>query len=86
MERFGFIMPHLNRLLQVVHTISICLAITLAVWRYIAICRPHLHLVLCTLPRSRIAVALAFSISFLITLPNFFMYAIAEDTRRWVNP
>ncbi|XP_018017295.1 G-protein coupled receptor dmsr-1 [Hyalella azteca] len=61
---------------QIAHTISICLAITLAVWRYIAICTPHLNLILCTLPRSRLAVALAYTISILITLPNCFLYSI----------
>ncbi|KAF2368240.1 7TM GPCR serpentine receptor class w (Srw) [Trinorchestia longiramus] len=70
---------------QIAHTISICLAITLAVWRYIAICTPHLNLVLCTIPRSRLAVALAYSISIIITLPNFFLYSIQATVNKSTN-
>ncbi|XP_071533024.1 G-protein coupled receptor dmsr-1-like [Panulirus ornatus] len=61
---------------QVTHTIAICLTITLAVWRYIAICKPHLNLFLCTLPRARVAVFIAYLISPILSVPNYLMYSI----------
>ncbi|CAL4178665.1 unnamed protein product, partial [Meganyctiphanes norvegica] len=63
---------------QITHTISICLTVTLAVWRYIAICKPHLNLILCTLPRARCAVIMAYIISPIICVPNYFMYSIHQ--------
>ncbi|KAL7645233.1 UNVERIFIED_CONTAM: hypothetical protein RMT77_003619 [Armadillidium vulgare] len=61
---------------QVTHTVAISLTITLAVWRYIAICKPHLNLVLCTLPRSRIAVSVAYILSPILNIPNYLMLTI----------
>ncbi|XP_076055339.1 G-protein coupled receptor dmsr-1-like [Oratosquilla oratoria] len=61
---------------QVLHTVAICLTVTLAVWRYIAICKPHLNLVLCTLPRAKIVVVAAYVASPLLSIPNAFMYTI----------
>ncbi|XP_064109529.1 G-protein coupled receptor dmsr-1-like [Macrobrachium nipponense] len=69
---------------QVTHTIAICLTITLAVWRYIAICKPHLNLFLCTLPRAKMAVLVAYVISPILSVPNYLMYSIHQqyDKRR----
>nr|XP_027232265.1 sex peptide receptor-like [Penaeus vannamei] len=67
---------------QVMHTIAICLTITLAVWRYIAICKPHLNLFLCTLPRARLAVLVAYGISLILCIPNYLMYSIHQTSDR----
>lgn len=64
------------------HTIAICLTITLAVWRYIAICKPHLNLFLCTLPRARLAVLVAYGISLILCIPNYLMYSIHQTSDR----
>nr|QNH74782.1 putative myosuppressin receptor IV variant 3 [Homarus americanus] len=70
---------------QVTHTIAICLTITLAVWRYIAICKPHLNLFLCTLPRARLAVCIAYVVSPILSVPNYLMYSIHQRTDKHTN-
>lgn len=60
------------------HTVAICLTITLAVWRYIAICKPHLNLFLCTLPRAKLAVFIAYIISPILSVPNYLVYSIHQ--------
>ncbi|XP_063862579.1 G-protein coupled receptor dmsr-1-like [Scylla paramamosain] len=70
---------------QVTHTVAICLTITLAVWRYIAICKPHLNLVLCTLPRARLAVFIAYVISPILSVPNYLVYSIHQYSDEYNN-
>lgn len=55
----------------VVHTVSIWLTVTLAVFRYIFIKYPRQGTDLCTLQRAKIAVFLNFVVTLIVCIPNF---------------
>ena len=55
----------------VVHTVSIWLTVTLAVFRYIFIRYPRRGAVLCSLQRAKIAVFLVYVVTLIVCIPNF---------------
>ena len=55
----------------VVHTVSIWLTVTLAVFRYIFILYPRRGGVLCSLKRAKIAVFLVYVVTLIVCIPNF---------------
>lgn len=55
----------------VVHTVSIWLTVTLAVFRYIFIRHPRHGAVMCSLPRAKIAVFLTYIVTLIVCIPNF---------------
>ena len=55
----------------VVHTVSIWLTVTLAVFRYIFIRYPRRGSVLCSLRRAKIAVFLVYIVTLIVCIPNF---------------
>ncbi|ELU07445.1 hypothetical protein CAPTEDRAFT_24794, partial [Capitella teleta] len=55
----------------VVHTVSIWLTVTLAVFRYIFIKYPRQGAVLCSLFRAKVAVFLVYVITLVVCIPNF---------------
>ena len=55
----------------VVHTVSIWLTVTLAVFRYIFIKYPRYGAVLCSLWRAKLAVLLVFLVTLIVCIPNF---------------
>ncbi|KAJ8681201.1 hypothetical protein QAD02_016988 [Eretmocerus hayati] len=66
---------------QVFHTISICLTVTLAVWRYIAVAHPQKNREWCSQPRTKWAIAAAYFICPIICIPG---YIATEVTSRSV--
>lgn len=63
---------------QVCHTISICLTLLLAVWRYIAVAYPHLNKQLCGMKRTLVALFLAYIICPIICMPLYFAVGVHE--------
>ncbi|XP_063701246.1 G-protein coupled receptor dmsr-1 [Culicoides brevitarsis] len=63
---------------QILHTISISLTVTLAVWRYIAIKHPHGRFASCILGRTGNAIFACFIISPLLCFPTYFVFSIDE--------
>ncbi|CAO1302249.1 unnamed protein product [Diamesa hyperborea] len=63
---------------QILHTISICLTVTLAVWRYIAVKHPHGKLGVMAQTHHRRAVLFSFLVSPIVCLPSFFVFSINE--------
>lgn len=63
---------------QILHTISISLTVTLAVWRYIAIKHPHGSLGFCAQNHHAAAILFSFILSPILCLPSFFVFYIKE--------
>ncbi|XP_075214993.1 G-protein coupled receptor dmsr-1-like [Lycorma delicatula] len=61
---------------QVLHTISICLTLTLAIWRYIAIRYPQKSHILCSEQRCHFALTLAFFLPVIICIPSYLTFSI----------
>ncbi|XP_019870904.1 G-protein coupled receptor dmsr-1 [Aethina tumida] len=65
---------------QVLHTISICLTLTLAVWRFLAIGYPERNHILCSETRCRLAISLSYCLPVVLCLPTFFTLKISTTT------
>ncbi|CAO1348407.1 unnamed protein product [Diamesa serratosioi] len=63
---------------QILHTISISLTVTLAVWRYIAVKHPHGRLGVMAQTHHRRAVLFSFLVAPIVCLPSFFVFSINE--------
>ncbi|XP_018328860.1 probable G-protein coupled receptor 139 [Agrilus planipennis] len=74
-----FILFHTN-FTQVLHTISICLTLALAVWRYIAIGYPDKNNIYCTESRCTWAILISFVLPILLCTPTYFVVAIKSTT------
>ncbi|XP_039277183.1 sex peptide receptor isoform X1 [Nilaparvata lugens] len=61
---------------QVLHTISICLTLTLAIWRYVAIRYPQQSHILCSEQRCQQALSAAFLLPLLICAPSYLNFSI----------
>ena len=77
----------------VVHTVSIWLTVTLAVFRYIFIKYPRYGTVLCSLWRAKLAVILVFLVTLIVCIPNFITLTVmghpvesgnSTDARLWI--
>ena len=65
----------------VVHTISIWLTVTLAVFRYIFIKYPRHGAVVCSLPRAKLAVFLTYVVTLVACIPNFAIIDIVGNKK-----
>ncbi|KAH8290763.1 hypothetical protein KR054_005675, partial [Drosophila jambulina] len=63
---------------QILHTISIGLTVTLAVWRYVAIRHPNGGCANFLLAHSREAILLPFILSPILCLPTYFVFKVRE--------
>lgn len=64
---------------QILHTASIFLTLSLAVWRYIAIKYPSHSPALCTDRRCTVAIMLSFLLPPIVCLPSYFVFTIHKD-------
>uniref|UniRef100_A0A2A4JF21 G-protein coupled receptors family 1 profile domain-containing protein n=1 Tax=Heliothis virescens TaxID=7102 RepID=A0A2A4JF21_HELVI len=64
---------------QILHTASILLTLSLAVWRYIAIKYPTYSPSLCTDRRCTIAILLSFVLPPILCIPSYFVFTIHKD-------
>lgn len=61
---------------QILHTISICLTLTLAIWRYLAIGYPDKNHILCSDRRCTWAIVLSYFLPLLLCTPTYFFFSI----------
>ncbi len=78
-----FMLFHIN-FSVVSHTIAIWLTITLAIFRYLFICYPTRGCDLCSLERSKLAIALVYASVSIICIPNMVLYT-GIQTEHTVN-
>ncbi|XP_034127244.1 sex peptide receptor isoform X3 [Drosophila guanche] len=72
-----FLLVHMH-FTQILHTISIGLTVTLAVWRYVAIRHPNGSCANFLLAHSREAILFPFIISPILCLPTYFVFQVRE--------
>ncbi|XP_055689593.1 G-protein coupled receptor dmsr-1 isoform X2 [Lutzomyia longipalpis] len=75
----AYLLFHMH-LSQILHTISISLTVTLAIWRYIAIKHPHGSFAACVLSHCNEAILMSYIISPLLCFPTYFVFRINEKT------
>ncbi|KAF5308145.1 hypothetical protein FQR65_LT06324 [Abscondita terminalis] len=75
----AFILFHAN-FTQVLHTISICLTLALAIWRYIAIGYPDKNHIYCTENRCTLAICMSYVLPILLCAPTYFILEIKSTT------
>jgi G protein-coupled receptor 139 len=69
----------------VVHTVSIWLTVTLAVFRYIFIKYPRRGALLCSLSRAKLAVFLVYLVTLLVCIPNFVTISVQGHPKEMAN-
>ncbi|XP_032683158.1 sex peptide receptor-like [Odontomachus brunneus] len=74
-----FVLFHMH-FTQLLHTISIALTLTLAVWRYIAIRFPQYNHIWCTGRRCTLALSCSFLAPFFACAPSYFVFGIKAQT------
>ncbi|XP_014489486.1 PREDICTED: sex peptide receptor [Dinoponera quadriceps] len=74
-----FVLFHMH-FTQLLHTISIALTLTLAVWRYIAIRFPQYNHTWCTGRRCTIALSCSFLAPFFTCAPSYFVFGVKAQT------
>ncbi|KAK6624526.1 hypothetical protein RUM44_011385 [Polyplax serrata] len=74
-----FILFHVH-FSQVLHTISICLTLTLAIWRYISIRHPQRSVLWCTEHRCHIAIATSYILPLFLCIPSYLVFHIRTTT------
>nr|QNH74777.1 putative myosuppressin receptor I [Homarus americanus] len=62
---------------QVFHTLSICLTLILAVWRYIAIAFPQNNTTWCSMQRTSRIIVVSFFCSVICNIPNYLNFTIS---------
>ncbi|XP_043255166.1 G-protein coupled receptor dmsr-1-like [Colletes gigas] len=72
-----FVLFHMH-FAQLLHTISIAITLTLAVWRYIAIRFPQYSHAWCTTSRCRIALCCSFVVPFIACAPSYLVFGIRK--------
>uniref|UniRef100_A0A182MGQ5 G-protein coupled receptors family 1 profile domain-containing protein n=1 Tax=Anopheles culicifacies TaxID=139723 RepID=A0A182MGQ5_9DIPT len=63
---------------QILHTISILLTVTLAIWRYIAIKHPHGSLAIYAQSNYGQAIALCYILAPILCFPTYFVFTIRQ--------
>lgn len=61
-----------------VSQIAIWLTVSLAVWRWVVVSRPHAALTLCTTPRARRLLFAVYLACPVVSIPTFFLYTVKE--------
>ncbi|XP_055708444.1 G-protein coupled receptor dmsr-1 isoform X2 [Phlebotomus papatasi] len=74
-----YLLFHMH-LSQILHTISISLTVTLAIWRYIAIKHPHGSFAACVLSHCNEAILISFILPPILCFPTYFVFRINEKT------
>lgn len=64
---------------QVLHTISMCLTLTLAIWRYIAIRYPEKSQTLCTNYRCTVSICVSYILPMFLCCPSYLLTEIATS-------
>ncbi|XP_058832964.1 G-protein coupled receptor dmsr-1 [Topomyia yanbarensis] len=72
-----YLMFHMH-FTQILHTISILLTVTLAVWRYIAIKRPHGSLALYAQTNYTYAILFCYILAPILCMPTYFVFTIRQ--------
>ncbi|XP_053685341.1 G-protein coupled receptor dmsr-1 [Sabethes cyaneus] len=72
-----YLMFHMH-FTQILHTISILLTVTLAVWRYIAIKRPHSSLALYAQTNYSYAILFCYMLAPILCMPTYFVFTIRQ--------
>ena len=69
------------------HTVAMWLTVSLAVFRYFAVCHPTVGSRVCTLRRARIAVGAVVVSTIVFCSPNYFMFRVAtlSDGSYWFD-
>ncbi|XP_045109775.1 G-protein coupled receptor dmsr-1-like isoform X1 [Portunus trituberculatus] len=80
-----YIITHAH-LSQVCHTIAIWLTVSLALWRWVVVCRPHDAITLCTTPRARRLLLVVYLACPVVSIPTFFLYTVKEIPVSEHNP
>ncbi|XP_017759414.1 PREDICTED: sex peptide receptor-like [Eufriesea mexicana] len=73
-----FVLFHSN-FAQVCHTISICLTLILAVWRYVAVARPQQNRAWCSYRRTIFAISIAYIFCPVLCIPLFIKTKVREQ-------
>ncbi|XP_053965553.1 G-protein coupled receptor dmsr-1 [Anastrepha ludens] len=73
-----FILFHMH-FTQVLHTISIGLTVTLAIWRYVAIRHPHGRFAAFLLSHCNEAIIFSFIVSPIVCFPTLFVFKVGES-------
>lgn len=60
--------------------IAIWLTVSLAVWRWVVVCRPHAAVTLCNASRARRLLLAVYLACPLVSIPTFFLYTVEEVT------
>jgi len=76
----AFVLFH-SHFTQILHTISIQLTLTMAVWRYVALKQSSQASAYCTFPRCHRLILAAFLCPILICIPNYLMFAIYHERK-----
>nr|QNH74783.1 putative myosuppressin receptor V [Homarus americanus] len=76
-EHALYVLVHAH-LSQVCHTIAIWLTVSLALWRWVAVCRPHAAPTVCTMLNARRVMLVVYFACPALAMPTFFMYAVKE--------
>ncbi|XP_069177810.1 G-protein coupled receptor dmsr-1 [Procambarus clarkii] len=76
-EHALYVLIHAH-LSHVCHTIAIWLTVTLAVWRWVAVCRPHSAPTLCTMVYARRVLLAVYLACPALATPTFLMYTVNE--------
>lgn len=69
---------------QVCHTISICLTLILAIWRYIAVVYPHKNKDLCQMKNTLLALLIAYVLGPIVCVPLYLAIGV-ESKEEWLD-
>ncbi|KAI4467266.1 myosuppressin receptor 1 isoform b-related [Holotrichia oblita] len=74
-----FVLFHIH-FTQILHTISICLTLTLAIWRYLAIGHPDKNHILCSEARCTLGIFLSYVLPIFLCGPTYFAFQVKATT------
>ncbi|CAG9854495.1 unnamed protein product [Phyllotreta striolata] len=63
---------------QVLHTISICLTLSLAIWRFLAIRYPEKNHTLCSESRCTLAICICYVLPLFLCIPSYYIFEISS--------
>ncbi|KAG8322351.1 G-protein coupled receptor dmsr-1-like [Homalodisca vitripennis] len=76
-----FVLFHMH-FSQLLHTISICLTLTLAIWRYLAIKFPQKSQQICSDRNCTLGILMAFSLPAVICIPSYLVFSVRSTQIR----
>ncbi|CAG9863984.1 unnamed protein product [Phyllotreta striolata] len=72
-----FMLFHMNYS-QVLHTVSICLTLSLAIWRFLAIGYPERNHTLCSETRCSLAIGISYILPLFLCIPSYYIFEISS--------